>query len=63
MSSFKDKTKGNWNEIKGKIKEEYAEVTDDDLLFEEAQEDQLIGVIQKKTGKAKEEVKSFIDKL
>lgn len=63
MSSFKDKAKGNWNEIKGKIKEEYAEVTEDDLLFEEAQEDQLIGIIQKKTGKAKEEVKSFIDSL
>ncbi|WP_373398734.1 CsbD family protein [Algoriphagus halophilus] len=47
MSSFKDKAKGNWNEIKGKIKEEYAEVTEDDLLFEEAQEDQLIGIIQK----------------
>lgn len=63
MSAFEDKVKGNWNEIKGKIKQEYAEVTDDDLLYAEGQEDQLIGNIQKKTGKAKEEVKSFIDSL
>lgn len=63
MSSFEDKAKGNWNEMKGKIKQEYAEVTDDDLLYEEGQEDELIGKIQKKTGKAKEEVKSFIESL
>ncbi|MBB6328089.1 uncharacterized protein YjbJ (UPF0337 family) [Algoriphagus iocasae] len=63
MSATKDKIKGNWNEIKGKIKQEYAEVTDDDLLYEEGQEDQLIGQIQKKTGKTKEDVKSFIDSL
>lgn len=63
MSATTDKIKGNWNEIKGKIKQEYAEVTDDDLLYEEGQEDQLIGQIQKKTGKTKEDVKSFIDSL
>jgi uncharacterized protein YjbJ (UPF0337 family) len=63
MSATTDKIKGNWNEIKGKIKQEYAEVTDDDLLYEEGKEDQLIGQIQKKTGKTKEDVKSFIDSL
>lgn len=63
MSSFKDKVKGNWNEVKGKIKQEYAEVTDDDLLFEEGKEDEIIGKIQKKTGKTKDDVKSFIDSL
>ena len=63
MSVIKDKLKGNWNEAKGKIKQEYAEITEDDLLFEEGQEDELIGRIQEKTGKTKEAVKSFIDSL
>ncbi|WP_296697920.1 CsbD family protein [Algoriphagus sp.] len=63
MSVIKDKLKGNWNEVKGKIKQEYAEITDDDLLFEEGQEDELIGRIQEKTGKTKESVKDFIDSL
>jgi len=33
MSAFTDRLKGNWNELKGKIKEEYAEMTDDDLTL------------------------------
>lgn len=63
MSAFEDKLKGNWNEIKGKVKQEYAELTEDDLKYQEGQEDELLGRIQKKTGKGKEEVKSFIDSL
>ncbi len=55
--------KGNWNQLKGKIKQQYAHLTDDDLLYEEGKEDELYGRIQKKTGKTKEEVKSWIDKL
>lgn len=61
MSAFTDKLKGNWNVMKGKLKEEYAELTDNDLMYEEGKEDQLLGNIQKKTGKTKEEVKSWID--
>jgi len=61
MSELSDKIKGNWNTIKGRIKEEYAEVTDDQLLYEEGQEDQLVGNLQKAMGKTKEEVKEFID--
>lgn len=63
MSAIADKIKGNWNEIKGKIKKEYSELTDDDLMYQEGQEDELLGRIQKKTGKGKEEVKNFIDNL
>ena len=63
MSAFSDKVKGNWNQMKGKLKEEYAELTDDELTYEEGQEDQLLGRIQKKTGKAKSEIKDFIDSL
>ena len=55
--------KGNWNELKGKVKQHYANLTDDDLLYEEGKEDELLGRIQKKTGKTKEELKSWIDKL
>ena len=63
MSALTDKIKGNWNVIKGKLKEEYAEITDNDLMYTEGQEDQLLGNIQKKTGKTKEELKDWIDSI
>ncbi len=62
-SSLSLKLKGNWNELKGKIKQQYADLTDDDLLYEEGKEDELLGRIQKKTGQSKEAVKSLIDRL
>lgn len=55
--------KGNWNEMKGKIKQQYANLTDDDLLYEEGKEEELYGRIQKRTGRTKEEIKALIDKL
>jgi len=61
MSSLK--LKGTWNELKGKVKQQYAELTDDDLLYEEGKEDELIGRIQKKTGKARDEVVEWLNKL
>ena len=61
MSAFSDRVKGNWNQIKGRIKEEYGELTDDDLAYQEGQEDQMLGRIQEKTGKTKQEIKDFID--
>ncbi len=63
MESWKLKLKGNWNELKGKIKQQYADLTDDDLLYEEGQDDELMGRIQKKTGKTKEELAKWIDEL
>jgi len=63
MSATSDRIKGNWNQIKGKLKEKYGDLTDDDLTYEEGKEDQLIGKIQKKTGKTKQEVKDMIDSL
>ncbi len=63
MSASSDKFKGNWNIIKGKLKQQYGELTDDDLTFAEGQEDELVGRIQKKTGRTKEEIKDFIDRL
>jgi len=63
MSAFTDKLKGNWNQIKGKLKMQYGDLTDDDLTYVEGQEDELIGRLQKKTGKSKEELQKFIDSL
>jgi uncharacterized protein YjbJ (UPF0337 family) len=63
MESWKLKLSGKWNEVKGKIKKQYANLTDDDLLYEQGKEDELLGRIQKKIGKSKEEVKAWIDKL
>ncbi|WP_114747678.1 CsbD family protein [Pleomorphovibrio marinus] len=63
MSEWKDKLKGNWNVVKGKLKQNYGDLTDDDLSYAEGEEDELIGRIQKKTGKAKEDIKGFIDTL
>ncbi len=63
MSSLQDKLKGNWNILKGKIQQEYAILTEDDLAYEEGKEDELLGKIQQKIGKTKEEVKDWIDGL
>ncbi|WP_373497243.1 CsbD family protein [Aquiflexum sp.] len=54
------KLKGNWNQLKGKLKEKYGELTDDDLAYAEGQEDQLLGKLQKKTGAAKEELSQML---
>ena len=48
--------KGNWNEIKGKLKQKYGQLTDDDLKFEEGKDDEMWGRVQKKTGKAKDDL-------
>jgi uncharacterized protein YjbJ (UPF0337 family) len=55
--------KGNWNEMKGKLKQKYANLTDDDLLYEEGKEDELLGRLQKKLGKSKDEVNKIITNL
>ncbi len=48
--------KGNWNVLKGKLKQSYADLTDDDLKYEEGKEDELLGRLQKKTGQTREEL-------
>jgi uncharacterized protein YjbJ (UPF0337 family) len=52
--------KGRWKEMKGKLKQKYSNLTDDDLLYEEGKEDELIGRIQKKTGQSKEAIEKLI---
>ncbi len=53
--------KGKWDELKGKLKQKYAELTDDDLLFEEGKEDESWGKIQQKVGKTEKEIRSLFD--
>ena len=54
---------GNWNELKGKLKEKYAVLTDNDLAYEKGKEDQLLGNLQQKLGKTKDEIKAIISDL
>lgn len=56
-----EEIKGNWNEMKGKLKQKFADLTDDDLLFEEAKEDVMWGKLQQKLGKTEKEIKSLFD--
>jgi uncharacterized protein YjbJ (UPF0337 family) len=55
--------KGSWNEIKGKLKQQYGNLTDDDLVFADGKEDELLGRLQKKLGKSKDDLRQMIEKL
>ena len=55
--------KGNWNEQKGKLKQKFAVLTDNDLMFEEGKKDEMLGKIQVKLGKTKEELHKIIEGL
>jgi uncharacterized protein YjbJ (UPF0337 family) len=55
--------KGNWNEIKGKLKQKYAQLTDDDLTFAEGREEELLGRLQQRLGKSKDEVRREIEEF
>lgn len=63
MNSANDKIKGNWNLLKGKLKQQYADLTDNDLLYVEGKENELHGRLQKRLGKTKDEVNEIIDRL
>ena len=53
--------KGNWNIAKGKLKQRYADLTDDDLKYVEGREDELLGRIQRRTGQTKEQVERAME--
>lgn len=55
--------KGRWNELKGKAKQAHADLTDDDLEYEEGKDDELLGKIQTRLGKTKDEVVAWIRSL
>ncbi len=55
--------KGNWNEQKGKLKQKFAQLTDNDLLFAEGKKEEMLGKLQIKLGKTKEELRNLIGEL
>lgn len=57
------KVKGNLNELKGKLKKKFAVLTDNDLMFKEGKEDEMMGRLQIKLGKSKDELDKIIASL
>jgi uncharacterized protein YjbJ (UPF0337 family) len=55
--------RGNWNEIRGKLQERYGQLTNDDVREYEGNVDQLVGLIQQKTGESREAIVHYLDKL
>ena len=55
--------KGGWNEVKGKLKQKSAQLTDDDLTFAEGKDEELLGRLQQKLGKSKEDLRKEIENL
>ena len=55
--------KGDWNEQKGKLKQKFAALTDNDLLFLDGKKDEMLGRLQAKLGKTKEELHAIISAL
>jgi uncharacterized protein YjbJ (UPF0337 family) len=55
--------KGNWNEMKAKLKSKYAVLTDNDLMYDEAQKEEMYARIQKTLGKTKEELQQIFKSL
>ncbi|MFD2257135.1 CsbD family protein [Luteolibacter algae] len=53
--------KGGWDQAKGRLKQNYAELTDDDLLYAEGKENELIGKLKTKLGKSEEEIRKIIE--
>ena len=55
--------KGNWNELKGKLKQKYAQLTDDDLTFVDGKEDEMLGRMQQRLGRSKDDLRKEISEL
>jgi uncharacterized protein YjbJ (UPF0337 family) len=55
--------KGNWQEIKGKLKQKFASLTDNDMLLIEGKQEEMLGRLQSKLGKTKEEIHKIISEL
>ena len=63
MNETKLNLKGNWNVIKGKLKQSYGQLTDDDLTYTDGQEDELVGRLQKKIGSTAADVRHLLEKF
>lgn len=56
------RARGNWNEVKGQAKQKWANLTDDDLTYEEGQQDEWYGRLQHKTGEAIDDIKAWFNR-
>ena len=63
MEDWKLKLNGNWNVMKGKMKQDYGNLTEDDLKREQGKDDEFVGRLEKKLGKTKDEVINWIQNL
>ncbi len=52
---------GKWKQLAGKVKEKYSQITDHDLNRVEGNVDQLVGIVQQKTGQTREQIEAFLD--
>ncbi len=55
--------KGDWEVLKGKLKQTFAELTDDDLLFAKGKKEEMLGKLEIKLGKSKEEIRKILEKI
>ena len=58
-----DQVEGKWKQVKGQFKQKYGKLTDDDVTYGEGKFDEMLGNLQEKTGKTKEQLKDEIDKM
>ena len=58
-----DEVKGNWKQFTGKVKEKWGELTDDDLTFAEGKEDELLGRLEKRLGRTKDQLRAEIEQM
>ena len=63
LSVMKLQMKGSWNEIKGKLKQKYGQLTDDDLVFADGKEDEFLGRLQRRLGRTKDELRAEIEDM
>src|SRR6478735_3774076 len=63
IMSTQEKVIGNWNQFKGKIKQRWGQLTDDELSEVEGNFDQLVGLVQQKTGEARQQIERAIGEL
>ena len=63
MNATELSLKGNWNVVKGKLKQAYGDLTDDDLKYVEGQEDELVGRLQKRLGTTAADVRTMLNKF
>ena len=60
--AYREQLRGNYNVVKGKMKQEYADLTDDDLLYEDGKEDEFFGRVERKLGKTRAEIHDWFDR-